>query len=258
MSKSRSNGRWQWTLATCPVASLAALLAGLGLAPAATAGSFSVSPVRVYMQARERATAITIENEGDTELVMQAELFEWKQKADGSGEDLLTRTEDIVMAPPVIKLPARQRQVIRLANLKPVPPGEQQTYRLIVREIPEALAPSTGVQVQVALAFSIPVFITPPNARSALTCGAKGRTADALVVQCENKGQAYAQPVSFSFAGASGASFSQDVAGGYILPGGSRKFQVKLGDKAFPNGPARLSVSQDDGSKQTFDIVVSD
>ena len=54
--------------------------------PAAQAGSFSVSPVRIFMEMRERATGVTVINEGDTELVMQAELFEWKQKPDGTDD----------------------------------------------------------------------------------------------------------------------------------------------------------------------------
>jgi fimbrial chaperone protein len=266
MSKSPLNGRPQWGFAlrsrpawAWPAVRSAALLAGLTIAGTAVAGSFSVSPVRVFMQARERATAITIQNEGDTELVMQAELYEWKQKADGTGAEQLVRTDDLVMAPPVLKVPPRGRQVIRLANLRPVPPGEQLTYRLIVREIPEALAPSPGVQVQVALAFSIPVFITPPGAKQSLTCSTKGKTAAALIVQCENKGQAYAQPVNFSLETSAGANLlSEDVPGGYILPANARKFEVKLGGKALPTGPAKLTVSQDDGSKQSFNVDLSD
>ena len=234
---------------------VAGLLAGLLAAASAVAGSFSVSPVRVYMQGRDRATAITISNEGDTELVMQAELFEWKQKPDGT--DDLTPTDDMVMAPPVLKLAPKSRQVLRLANLKPVIPGQQLTYRLLVREIPEAVAPVNGAQVQVALAFSIPVFVTPPGAKQRLNCSAKGRAPDAVLVSCENLGQAYAQPVNFSLSnGSVDAALVQEVAGGYILPQMSRVFEIKRPGKAIAAGPAKLTVAQDDGSKQTFDVLL--
>ncbi len=228
------------------------------LAPASMAGSFSVSPVRIYMQARERAVAVTVTNEGDTELVLQAELFEWKQKPDGS-EDL-SATEDIVMAPPVLKVAPKSRQVLRLANLKPVPPGQQLTYRLFVREVPEAIAPVAGTQIQVALAFSIPVFITPPGVKRDLACGLKARTPEAMVIGCENKGQAYAQPVSFAL-GRDGAEpvLAEDVSGGYILPQMKREFRIKqTTGKSIAPGPAKLTVVQDDGSKQTFDILLAD
>lgn len=210
------------------------------------------------MQARERATAITVVNEGDTELVMQADLFEWKQKADGTDE--LTPTEDLILAPPILKLAPRSRQVLRLANLKPVPPGEQLTYRMIVREIPEATPPQPGVQIQVALAFSLPVFITPPGAKQQLVCDAKRKSPEVIVASCENTGQAYAQPVSFVLRGASGdVLLSHEVSGGYILPKARRQFELKrTGSGALASGPAKFAVTQDDGSVQSFDVLLAD
>lgn len=221
------------------------------------AGSFSVSPVRIYMQARERATAITVVNEGDTELVMQAELFQWKQKPDGTDE--LTPTDDLVLAPPILKLAPRARQVVRLANLRPVLPGEQQTYRLIMREVPEARPSQPGVQVQIALAFSLPVFITPSNARQRLACSAKLANSGSVMATCENTGQAYAQPVNFALSNVAGeVLITKDISGGYILPQIKRTFELSRGSSPIPAGPAKLSVTQDDGSKQLFDVLLAE
>jgi fimbrial chaperone protein len=97
----------------------AAALAATGLAwlplPAGAA-AFSVTPIRIYMQPRDRAVAITIVNEGDTEVALQAELNNWSQKADGTDE--LTPTEDLILSPPILKLAPKARQVVRLALLK--------------------------------------------------------------------------------------------------------------------------------------------
>jgi len=232
----------------------AALALAMGTA---SAGTFSVSPVRIYMQARERATAITIVNEGETDVVMQADLFEWRQKP--GGEDELVPTEDLILAPPVLKLAPKARQVLRLANLKPVPGAQQLTYRMIVREIPEALpARPGGVQVQVALAFSLPIFITPAGAKSKLDCKLARKSADVFLASCNNQGQAYAQPVSISLASATGAALlSQEITGGYILPQAQRQFEIKRGPAAV-SGPVKLSVTLDDGSRETFDAVLTD
>lgn len=223
----------------------------------AWAGAFSVSPVRIFMQARDRAIAVTVVNEGDSELVMQAEVFQWKQKPDGT--DDLTPTDDLILAPPILKVPARSRQVVRLANLKPPPTGTQQTYRLIVREVPEALQPAQpGVQIQVALAFSLPIFITPPSAKRAIACQAQRVSDTRVLAVCENQGQAYAQPVSFSLTSASGeAVTAADVRAGYILPNMKRSFEMG-GATRIPRGPAKLTVTQDDGSKQVFDVQLAE
>ena len=63
------------------------------------------------------AVAITLTNEGDTEVALQADLYSWAQKPDGT--DDLVLTEDLVVAPPIIKLAPRARQVVRLARLTP-------------------------------------------------------------------------------------------------------------------------------------------
>lgn len=230
----------------------------LGFSLASSGATFSVSPVRIYMQSRDRATAVTVENEGDTEVVMQGEVFQWTQKADGTDE--LTPTDDVILAPPILKVAPKSRQVLRLANLKPVPPGEQLTYRMIVREVPEAAQPKEGVQVQVSLAFSLPIFITPPGAKQRLLCEAKRATPDLLVATCENQGDAYAQPVNFAVRAASGSVLlSQDVSGGYILPKMRRRFELKRpANGPALNGAAKFAVTQDDGSVQLFDVAVSD
>lgn len=236
-------------------------LAGMSLAMVCVptlAATFSVSPVRIYMEPRERAAAVTVVNEGDAELVLESELFQWTQKADGTDE--LTPTDDLILAPPILKLPAKSRQVLRLANLKPVPPGEQLTYRMIVREVPEAAEPKPGVQIQISLAFSLPVFITPPGVKSRLVCGASRKSATLLVATCENQGNAYAQPVNFAIKGPTGNTMlSQDVSAGYILPKMRREFELKQPAGApSMNGPAKVAVTQDDGSVQLFDVVLAD
>ena len=242
---------------SCARAFCLAAAAAAAIAPSARAGTFSVSPVRIFMEARERATGITIENEGDTDLVMQAELFEWKQKPDGT--DDLQPTNDLVLAPPILKLAPHSRQVVRLANLRPVPAGEQRTYRMIVREVPEALAQQKpGVHIQVALAFSLPVFITPPGAKRALACTATRKTPTAVTAMCENTGRAYAEPTSFTLTGADGATLlSTDVKAAYVLPGVKRSFEL-TGANPLPAGPARMQVTQDDGSKQIFDVQLAE
>lgn len=236
---------------------LAACLAAV-LATSAQAGSFSVSPVRIFMEARERATGVTIINEGDTDLVMQAELFEWKQKPDGT--DDLQPTQDLVLAPPILRLAAGARQVVRLANLRPPVPGEQLTYRMIVREVPEALKPSQpGVQIQVALAFSLPVFITPPGAKRALACTATRTSPTAVRATCENRGQAYAQAAGMTLTTPTGNTLlSSEIKGGYILPNVTRSFELSSEGNRVPGGPLKLQVTQDDGSKQVFDVRLAE
>ena len=223
---------------------------------AAGAGVFSVTPVRIYMTPKDRAIAVTITNEGDEELVMQADLFLWKQKP--GGQEDLTLTEDMFLSPPIIKLAPKSRQVVRLARLSNARPTEQLTYRMIVREIPEARPAKQDMQVQIALAFSMPVFITPPGAKAKLDCTVERVSADTVKTTCENTGTGYSHPTSLLLTRNTGEKIASQESGGYILPGIKRSFELKPAQGNIPGGKAKLAAMFDDGSSQTYDVTVTD
>jgi fimbrial chaperone protein len=225
-------------------------------APAWAVGQFVVTPVRIFMQPRDRAAAVTISNEGDEEMVMQADVFVWKQKP--GGEDELTLSEDLFLSPPIIKLAPKSRQVVRLAMVRPARSAEQLTYRMIVREIPEARPNANDVQVQIALAFSMPVFVTPPGAKSRVECAVERTAADAVRVACENAGTAYAQVREFVLSGPAGDKLASRETGIYILPSIKRTFDIKRAEGPIPGGKATLAVTLDDGSTRTFDVTVAE
>lgn len=240
---------------------LAALIApaltwtGLTLPIAAQAGQFSVSPVRIFMTQRDRATAITLTNEGDTELVMQADLHDWTQGPDG--EDQLTLSEDMILSPPIIKLAPRSRQVLRLALLRPVPLSTQRTFRLIVREIPEAQVEENKVKLQIAMAFSLPVFISPSGAKRDLDCNTSRRGPATVQVSCINLGNAYAQPLEIALTTPDGQPIASSQTPAYLLAGTRRSFQLSA-PADLPSGRARLTVRQDEGQLQTFEVTLAD
>lgn len=234
---------------------LTACILGLLAAPA-FAGTFTVTPVRIYMTPRDKATAVTVTNEGDEELVMQADLYEWKQQP--GGVDELTLTEDMFLSPPIIKLAPKSRQVVRLAALHPPKQGRQLTYRMIVREIPEARPPTEELQLQIALAFSMPVFITPPGAKAKLGCTVERVAANALKANCENSGTAYSHPVTLALTNEAGEKLAADETGGYMLPDIKRSFELKRAEGNIPAGKAKLVVTLDDGSSESYDVNVTD
>lgn len=233
--------------------SVAGLLATLLTAatPAAQAGAFSVTPVRIYMTPRDRAVAITIVNEGDTAVALQADLNNWSQKADGADE--LTPTEDLILSPPILKLAPKARQVVRLALLKPADASRQLTYRLIMREVPEATAPrGETVQVPVALALSMPIFITPPAAKREISCTVARVDVRTARATCTNSGTAYAQVRQVQLR--RGDQLVGTFEGGtYILPGASKTMDVKS-EQDVAAGGMQLAVSFDDGKAQSFEV----
>ena len=227
---------------------IAALLA-LATAQCAVAGVFSVTPVRIYMTPKDRAVAVTITNEADEPVALQADVYEWKQTADG--DDNLVPSEDLILAPPIIKLGPKARQVVRLARLQPPDASRQLVYRLILRELPEA-GPSKGINVAIALALSMPVFITPPVAKHRTSCSASRDEAATLTVHCANSGTAYAQ-VREVRVQRDGETVARFEGGAYILPGARKRLALQA-ERPIPVGALQLVVTFDDGSTQTFDV----
>ena len=217
----------------------------------AAAGAFSVTPVRLYMTLRDRAIAITLTNEGDAAIVLQADINSWDQKSDGTDE--LVLTEDLILAPPIIKLAPKAKQVVRLALLKPADASRQLTYRMIIREVPEAL-PSTSIEVPIALALSMPVFITPPGAKRLMDCSAARGDAKTVTVSCHNRGTAYAQIREVSILRGDQA-LAKFEGGTYVLPGASKALSLKAG-QAISAGEAQLVISFDDGQSLTNNITL--
>lgn len=244
-----ATGRW-WAEVGAKSAFIALLAAATALP--ALAASFSVTPVRIYMRPQDRAVAVTIANESDVPVVLQADIYSWTQTADGTDE--LALTEDLVLSPPIIKLGPKARQVVRLARLKPPDASRQLTYRLIMREVPEAMAPKDNIQVTIALALSMPVFITPAPARRKVACDASRGEQSTLNVGCANAGSAYAQ-VREVLVKDGERVLARFEGGAYILPGARKVLPIKA-ENVAPGARLQLVVNYDDGRSDSFDVTV--
>jgi fimbrial chaperone protein len=247
--RGKAAGRY-WTRAWARAAFVA--LAAAAIVLPALAASFSVTPVRIYRRPQDRAVAVTIANETDAPVVLQADIYSWVQKADGTDE--LALTEDLILSPPIVKLGPRAKQVVRLARLVPPDASRQLTYRFIMREVPEAAGPKENIQVTIALALSMPVFITPAPARRKVECDASRGQESTLNVACANTGSAYAQ-VREVLVKDGERVLGRFQGGAYILPGARKVLPVKA-ETIPPGVRLQLVVSYDDGRTDTFDVTV--
>lgn len=237
----------------------------------AAAGNFSVSPVRIFMKPADRASAITIVNHGDKDLTLETELTIWKQNQDGSFDQQLT--DDVIVAPPLLRLAPKARQVIRIARVISATPGSQMTYRILVREILGASAPKPGYNVDIALAFSIPIFITPVGFKHDVSCKLGPKRPEAMdlaqantkpddpqsvaIVRCDNAGSAHSLITSVKlFDLAKEVASSKQV--GYTLVNSGNNFPIFRTNEAqpLPQGSLRMVISHDDNTQQTVNVTL--
>jgi fimbrial chaperone protein len=105
------------------------------------------------------------------------------------------------------------------------------------------------------LAFSMPVFITPPGAKYKLDCTVARTSVNSVNALCANTGNAYAQPLGFVLSSSAGDKLGSHDIVEYILPGIKHGFDIKS-DRNIPAGKAKLAVRLDDGTEQTFDVMI--
>lgn len=128
----------------------------LGFISAAHAANFAVSPVIAHLNAEKPVAALTIRNQDQTPIMVETQLFRWKQV---DGKEQLTPAPELLVTPPIFKIAGSSSQIIRVGMRKPITSDLEESYRLILKEIPPARQP--GFQgLNVVLRISIPVFVS--------------------------------------------------------------------------------------------------
>jgi fimbrial chaperone protein len=233
---------------------LAALAAATWL-PAAWAGTFTISPLRVDLSRSTPTAALTVRNENDAEVVVQVEALHWSQ---ADGQDVLDPTRDLIASPAVFTLPARGSQLIRLALRHEPDARRELSYRLVVQEVPPAPDPDF-MGLQVALRMSLPVFVAalaPSPAR--LDWSAVLEPDGALAVTARNPSDTHARVLGFTAvpAAATAGAFDQPVAA-YVLPGQSRRWRFGDGKAAATIAPHYQLRGRTDAGEFTAELPIA-
>jgi len=201
--------------------------------PPASAGSFSISPLRMDLSQQSTTAALTVRNEDAAPVIVQAEAFAWSQP---SGEDTLEATKDLLVSPAVFTLPPKGSQLVRIALRRSADPKRELSYRLTLLEVPPQASPDfTGLTV--ALKLSLPVFVASLSPSPAeLAWSATRNPGGELVLHATNDGETHARVLSFSLTPLTGtaAPLQQSVAA-YVLPGTTRNWTIDT-NKKNPDG----------------------
>jgi fimbrial chaperone protein len=214
----------------------AAVLLGAGLiafVPArfADAAALQVSPIRLDLSADRPAAALTLHNDGTTPINAQVRVFGWSQALD---EDRLERSDRVVASPPIVQIAPGADQTVRILRVGNTPVTEEETYRLLIDEIPnDQTAQTTGVRVQ--LRYSVPVFVGAPEGKPPVVDFALEHTVPsasaapgaALMLRAANHATGHAQLSQVRLEWPNGQS-TQVSSGllGYALPHATRRWPV--------------------------------
>lgn len=207
---------------------LALLATGmLAAADEAAASALSIAPIRVELSSGKRTAVLTLRNQEDAPVVVQARPVAWTQR---DGEDQLDDTHDLIVTPPIFTVPPKGQQVLRIALLRDADPARELDYRLVLSEVPSpSAAETTGLRV--ALRITLPVFVTAAShAAPDLAWSHKWLTDGTLDIQASNRGTAHIQILEFDVQQAGNAGQKLHAsASHYLLPGTLVHWQLHPG-----------------------------
>lgn len=202
-----------------------------------------IAPLRLGLDATQMADSVTVTNNGQHKVAMQAEALAWSQ--DGRGQTQLSATDVVLAVPPIFELEAGESQLIRVGLLQANQSIAELPFRLLLTELASPLSGQGPIGLKMRTRVSLPMFVKPLGFVSAdLVLEAFMLTDGEARLRLLNSGQAHArlERLELLDLGPMDAVITKDLAA-YILPGTSREFRIRVPEQQSI-GYVRIHTSQ--------------
>ncbi|ENV03135.1 MULTISPECIES: fimbrial biogenesis chaperone [Acinetobacter] len=190
------------------------------------AASIRLSPVSVEILSDQAASSISLYNQSNESSDLQVRVFEWRQNA---GQDQLIPTDEIAISPPFLKLQPNDSYNLRVVRINPVPVSGEQTYRIIIDELPKPIDNRKVDQgVNVLLRSSLPLFVVNKDAMTKLTWSIQQEQNNSSLI-INNIGNRHALLSNLTIVDTTANksyAIKVNTVNGYILAGKARNFNI--------------------------------
>lgn len=190
------------------------------------AASIRLSPVSVEILSDQAASSISLYNQSNESSDLQVRVFEWRQNA---GQDQLIPTDEIAISPPFLKLQPNDSYNLRVVRINPVPVSGEQSYRIIIDELPKPIDNRKVDQgVNVLLRSSLPLFVVNKDAMTKLTWSIQQEQNNSSLI-INNVGNRHALLSNLTLVDTTANksyAIKVNTVNGYILAGKARNFNI--------------------------------
>ena len=204
------------------------------------AASFNVKPTRIFVQTLPQSS-LSVKNQGDTEVIIQAELIKWTQ---ARGVDVYAPARDVIISPPFFKIPPGETQIVRVHSLLTDVVNQERTYRVILQELPSPSPDTKKTGVATILRMSVPIFILPNTVDEPHLAWKTTRTEKGLLIRAKNTSNSHIQLTSLKLVDDEGRVLFSRKIFAYILAGQSYFWSIKL-DEIWQSNQLKISVDSD-------------
>lgn len=215
----------------------------------ARAATLQVSPILIQFYRGTQAQPIWLSNEGESPVRAQVRVYKWTQTEDG---EHLEPTNEVVASPPVMEIGAGKRQLLRIVRRNLAGVAEEESFRIIVDELPDTETPSAenSSALNFLLRYSIPAFISPAAGPSkSLEHQAHGQVLPApLRIQITNDGTSRIRAARLVHESKDGRTTPVlDGLIGYVLAKNKRTWELPPSATSLPPGIFKIKIANDTG-----------
>jgi P pilus assembly chaperone PapD len=235
---------------TLRILAVALGLASAAIATAPASHAFTASPMLVELSPAGSGTerSVRITNNEDRPVAVEAEVYARSQSV-SADEIAKTPSPDFIVLPPQVVVPAKSTQIVRIRWVGAGEFPAELAFRLKVSAVPyQDNGGNAGVDV--AGAFLISVYITPPGAKSNLSVVSASKSSEKggqIEFEVTNSGNKRATVIGGSFKIQSGGktfeidreTARQSMSTATILAGSTRKLTIKA-PAGMPDGAASV------------------
>jgi fimbrial chaperone protein len=195
----------------------------------ALATNWNVEPLRVDLSPIHKTAVLTITNSSDQPSTVQILSYIWSQDM---GKDEMVLTRELLVTPPIVTIPAKSSQVVRMALRVKADKSKELSYRVNLQEIP---SPNPNKEknaggVQVAMRVGIPVFVQPQGQKAVSKLSWRATAAPENMIKLEliNEGTAHIKVTDLILSTiGSEVKVAQDSGASYVLPGQTHTWMLK-------------------------------
>ena len=188
--------------------------------PAINAQAVTLSPVVLELTPTRRVAAVTVGNDSDKPMALQAQVLAWTQV---DGKDRLEASDDLLAAPQFAEIKPGGAQIFRVALRRPTAAIGERAYRLALEDASEIKEKTKGAGVVFRYSHRLPVFVAGSG-----KIGPKpqlGRCAvdgSSYCVRIDNQGDRFVQITRLTV---DGGAVSREIGGGArVLAGAWRQW----------------------------------
>ena len=123
------------------------------------ASSMLVWPIFQVIKSNDRGSELWLQNRGNHNVTMQVRVFKWQQH---QSAPVYSDQKNVLVSPPFVTIPPGEKQLIRLIRLHSTSPGQEDAYRIVIDEIPQAATSQTqdhDAGLVMRMRYVLPLFL---------------------------------------------------------------------------------------------------